>query len=508
MPVEQCSNGKWRIGDGQCVYRSESAANRAYVAYLAINGETAAEHESKADKNKVSFDFDDTLEYPSVQEIAKRLMSDGFTVYVITRRQESDSAEVYEVSDEIGIPRARVYFTNGSMKWETVKRLNIGRHYDNNEDELQLIRDNTDAETYLVNADEEDIEAENETNDEEDSMKSISLYRKEETYNDYPEAATNNAKRALKYKEENGSTCGTPVGWTRARQLANREPLSRDTIARMASFKRHQQNKDVPYDEGCGGIMWDAWGGDAGINWAITKLQAIDNKNDSMIYGYKRMSQDVIDVDVKQGIVTGYFSAFNILDSDGDIIRPGAFKRSIDEWFPKGRVKHLLNHDPRQPLGKIMILKEDNYGLYYESQIGKHNLGVDFLKMVESDLVKEHSIGFNVRNQKKGKEANELLDITLYEGSSLTSWGANEYTPMLGVKSLDQRVERVKKLEKFVKHSDATDETIQLLMLEIKQLNQLIEDMSAAQVPASADPEPDVDYARLVKDALDIIIYK
>ena len=42
-----------------------------------------------------------------------------------------------------------------------------------------------------------------------------------ETYNDYPQAATNNAKRAIKYKEENGSDCGTQVGWTRARQLAN-----------------------------------------------------------------------------------------------------------------------------------------------------------------------------------------------------------------------------------------------------------------------------------------------
>ncbi len=73
-----------------------------------------------------------------------------------------------------------------------------------------------------------------------------SLELKEETYNDYPEAATNNAKRALKWKEENGSDCGTPVGWTRANQLANREKISRDTIARMASFKRHQQHKDVP----------------------------------------------------------------------------------------------------------------------------------------------------------------------------------------------------------------------------------------------------------------------
>lgn len=103
--------------------------------------------------------------------------------------------------------------------------------------------------------------------------------KKEETYNDYPQAATNNAKRALKWKEENGSSCGTPVGWTRARQLSSRESISRDTIARMASFKRHQQNKNVPYSEGCGGLMWDAWGGDAGIEWAIRKLEQIDRKS-------------------------------------------------------------------------------------------------------------------------------------------------------------------------------------------------------------------------------------
>lgn len=503
MPVTRCSNGKYKIGDGECVYETHESARRAYVAYLAIHGESAADHESKADSNKVSFDFDDTLEYPHIQSIAKRYMSKGYDVYVITRRQESDSEEVYAVSDEIGIPRRRVFFTNGEMKWKTVKKLNIGKHYDNNEDELRLIRENTDADTELVSDHGDHVEEEGH------GMEDNHKVHKEETYNDYPEAASNNAKRALKYKEENGSSCGTSVGWTRARQLANREPLSRDTIARMASFKRHQQNKDVPYDEGCGGIMWDAWGGDAGINWAIAKLRSIDNKNEPMIYGYKRMTQDVKDVDAKKGIVSGYFSAFNIVDSDGDIIRPGAFKRSIEDWFPKGRVKHLLNHDPRQPLGKITVLKEDNYGLYYESQIGTHNLGRDFIKMVESDLVKEHSIGFNVRNHKKGKDANELIDITLYEGSSLTSWGANEYTPMLGVKSLDQRKARVKQLEKFVKHTDATDETIELLMLEIKQLNQLIEDISNAQVPAIADPAPPtVDLVKMVTDAWDIAIYK
>lgn len=96
------------------------------------------------------------------------------------------------------------------------------------------------------------------------------------SYTDYPKGASNNAKRAIKWKEENGTTCGTQVGWTRARQLADRKPITRKTIARMASFKRHQQHKDVPYSEGCGGLMWDAWGGSSGVNWAISKLKEID----------------------------------------------------------------------------------------------------------------------------------------------------------------------------------------------------------------------------------------
>ena len=82
----------------------------------------------------------------------------------------------------------------------------------------------------------------------------------------------------LKWAEENGwGSCGTPVGKARANQLANREPLTRDTIARMASFKRHQQHANVPYEKGCGGLMWDAWGGTEGIEWAIRKLKEIEN---------------------------------------------------------------------------------------------------------------------------------------------------------------------------------------------------------------------------------------
>lgn len=100
----------------------------------------------------------------------------------------------------------------------------------------------------------------------------------QETFTDYPMAATNNAKRALKWREETGNPrgCGTPVGWARANQLAKREPISFETIKRMAAFIRHEQYSNVPYEEGCGGLSYDLWGGAAGVNWAIRKVKSLE----------------------------------------------------------------------------------------------------------------------------------------------------------------------------------------------------------------------------------------
>jgi hypothetical protein len=97
-----------------------------------------------------------------------------------------------------------------------------------------------------------------------------------ETYRDYPKAASANAKRALDWAEKEGwGSCGTPVGKARANQLAKGEAISEDTIARMSGFARHKGNSTTPYGEGCGKLMWDAWGGTEGIEWAARKLKQI-----------------------------------------------------------------------------------------------------------------------------------------------------------------------------------------------------------------------------------------
>jgi hypothetical protein len=97
-----------------------------------------------------------------------------------------------------------------------------------------------------------------------------------ETYRDYPKAASENAKRALELRDEYKLDCGTPVGWTRANQLANGENISRETIARMSGFERHRENSKGDPKEDCGALMWLAWGGDEGVEWASRKLKQID----------------------------------------------------------------------------------------------------------------------------------------------------------------------------------------------------------------------------------------
>jgi len=111
-----------------------------------------------------------------------------------------------------------------------------------------------------------------------------------ESYTDYPKQASENAKIALRYAEENGwGSCGTAVGKQRANQLAKGEPISRDTIARMAAFERHRQNSKKKLGDGCGRLMWLAWGGDAGVKWAQRKLKQIDKEKNLKMTNYQRV---------------------------------------------------------------------------------------------------------------------------------------------------------------------------------------------------------------------------
>ena len=107
---------------------------------------------------------------------------------------------------------------------------------------------------------------------------------KAETYNNYPQSATNNAKRMIEWREKYGRdvvTAGTEVGWRRASQLANRDNISLDVVKRMAQFNRHRENakidpkyKGEPWKDN-GYVAWNLWGGTAGVDWAIREVNKL-----------------------------------------------------------------------------------------------------------------------------------------------------------------------------------------------------------------------------------------
>ncbi|MCW8309897.1 HK97 family phage prohead protease [Sphingobacterium sp. InxBP1] len=192
----------------------------------------------------------------------------------------------------------------------------------------------------------------------------------------------------------------------------------------------------------------------------------------------KGISQGFKDVDVKQGIVTGYFAHFGSKDSDGDIIVQGAFSKSIRENGPKSknpRIKHLLDHNKKNAVATILELKEDSFGLYYESKAGRHTAGRDFLLMVEDGIITEHSHGYITINEQQKSDANYIYENMLLEGSSLQFWGANSNTPVTGVKSADDLFQTISMLEKAVRNGKYTDETFIQLTERIKSLYDLMQ---------------------------------
>ena len=101
---------------------------------------------------------------------------------------------------------------------------------------------------------------------------------KQDSYNNYPQGATNNAKRMLDFIDKYGRDVvkgGTKVGLERANQLANRENLSVETIKRTYSFlSRHKDNAIIeeqfrgePYKDR-GYVAYNLWGGAAMFKYA------------------------------------------------------------------------------------------------------------------------------------------------------------------------------------------------------------------------------------------------
>ena len=104
-----------------------------------------------------------------------------------------------------------------------------------------------------------------------------------ESITDYPQYITDNAQRAKDWVDKNGyGSCMTDVGKQRLNQLANREPISLETVKRMKAYAdRHKKDLESSssFEDGCGMLAWYAWGLDESgraEKWLESKINSME----------------------------------------------------------------------------------------------------------------------------------------------------------------------------------------------------------------------------------------
>ena len=100
-----------------------------------------------------------------------------------------------------------------------------------------------------------------------------------ESYSDYPDSVSNNAKRGIELNKKVNNKCATQVGKVRAQQLAQGKPITKETIKRMFSYLSRAEEYYNPSDtEACGTISYLLWGGKSAKTWAESKLKQLENE--------------------------------------------------------------------------------------------------------------------------------------------------------------------------------------------------------------------------------------
>lgn len=156
------------------------------------------------------------------------------------------------------------------------------------------------------------------------------------------------------------------------------------------------------------------------------------------------------DTDVKAGTFKGYGSIFNNIDAGGDMVMPGAFKKSLREWKKRGKLpKMLLQHGgffgPAEdgiPVGKYMVMEEDDKGLYLEGEL--FALDTQKGKYIHEGMTAGEldglSIGYVsklVEYPKKPEEPRrKLKEVDLFEVSIVT-FGMNKEALVESAKSIE-----------------------------------------------------------------------
>jgi HK97 family phage prohead protease len=149
----------------------------------------------------------------------------------------------------------------------------------------------------------------------------------------------------------------------------------------------------------------------------------------------------------------GHGSIFKNVDLGGDVVMPGAFKRTLAKWKELGQLPAMLwSHDQREPaIGKWMTMREDDRGLFVRGKLADTDRGNEVLTLMKMEAIGGLSIGYLTNDYDYDKDGNRLLkEIELFEVSPVNI-PMNPLAKVTDVKSLLADREQLRGLEAILR---------------------------------------------------------
>lgn len=140
-----------------------------------------------------------------------------------------------------------------------------------------------------------------------------------------------------------------------------------------------------------------------------------------------------------EGEFKGYASVFGNVDSYGDIVEPGAFKRTLEEWKATGdTIPVLWGHDMFDPfsnIGGLLSAEEDDHGLLVHGSLDvtDNPKAAQVYRLMKGRRTRKMSFAYAVRDEKQDDAGNHLNDLDLFE-VSVVQVPANQEAEILDVK--------------------------------------------------------------------------
>lgn len=146
----------------------------------------------------------------------------------------------------------------------------------------------------------------------------------------------------------------------------------------------------------------------------------------------------VIDIKsiTEDGIIEGYGSVFDVVDSYNDVIKPGAFKDTLAAHKAAGTMPAMLwQHEADEPIGVWLEMVEDAKGLRVKGQLLLEiDEGMKAYKLLKAKAINGMSIGFVAKSWSYEEDLRILTAIDLWE-LSIVTFPANQKATVTGIKS-------------------------------------------------------------------------